>query len=193
MSEPLETILSKAITESIEVKRAVISSMLGPIATAAEWLVETLQHGNKILLFGNGGSAADSQHIAAEFVGRFERERRALPAIALTTDTSILTALTNDHSGEIIFARQIEALGKPGDLALAYSTSGNSANVLAGIRAARVAGMRVIGFTGEGGGEMADLCDLTLRVPSRRTSRIQEAHITISHAICEAVDSALFD
>lgn len=179
--------------DSIAVKQAVLDQMVGESAEAAEWVAETLRRGNKLLLFGNGGSAADSQHIAAEFIGRFERERRALPAIALTTDTSILTALTNDYSGEIVFARQVEALGNAGDLVIAYSTSGNSPNVLAGIRAARAKGLRVVGFTGEGGGEMAELCDLTLRVPSRRTSRIQEAHITISHAICEAVDSALFD
>ena len=193
MDEALISILRDSITESIAVKRAVLDQMLNPSATAAEWVAETLRRGNKLLLFGNGGSAADSQHIAAEFIGRFERERRALPAIALTTDTSILTALTNDYSGEIVFARQVEALGNPGDLVIAYSTSGNSPNVLAGIRAARAQGLRVVGFTGEGGGEMAELCDLTLQVPSRRTSRIQEAHITISHAICEAVDSALFD
>lgn len=182
-----------SLRESLAVKQAVLDSMTDAIVTAADLITAALRGGNKLLFFGNGGSAADSQHIAAEFIGRFERERRALPAIALTTDTSILTALTNDYSGEIVFARQVEALGNPGDLAIAYSTSGNSPNVLAGIRAARARGLRVVGFTGEGGGEMAELCDLTLRVPSRRTSRIQEAHITISHAICEAVDSALFD
>jgi D-sedoheptulose 7-phosphate isomerase len=185
--------LSGTISESIRVKQAVLDGMLAEIATAAEWTAETLRRGNKLLLFGNGGSAADSQHIAAEFIGRFERERRALPAIALTTDTSILTALTNDYSGEVIFARQVEALGQPGDLAIVYSTSGNSPNVIAGIKAAHERGLRVLGLTGEDGGKMAELCDLTLRVPSRRTSRIQEAHITISHAICEAVDRALFD
>jgi D-sedoheptulose 7-phosphate isomerase len=185
-------LLRDAIGESIRVKQAVLEGMLEEIATAAGWVTETLRRGNKLLIFGNGGSAADSQHIAAEFIGRFERERRALPAIALTTDTSILTALTNDYSGDIIFARQVEALGQPGDLAIVYSTSGNSPNVLAGISAARAKGLRVIGFTGEAGGKMAELCDLTLRVPSRRTSRIQEAHITISHALCEVVEADLF-
>jgi D-sedoheptulose 7-phosphate isomerase len=185
-------LLRDAIGESIRVKQAVLEGMLEEIATAAGWVTETLRRGNKLLIFGNGGSAADSQHIAAEFIGRFERERRALPAIALTTDTSILTALTNDYSGDIIFARQVEALGQPDDLAIVYSTSGNSPNVLAGISAARAKGLRVIGFTGEGGGKMAELCDLTLRVPSRRTSRIQEAHITISHALCEVVEADLF-
>ena len=181
-----------AIKESIAVKQAIRDGLTDTIVTASEWVATTLRRGNKLLLFGNGGSAADAQHIAAEFIGRFERERRALPAIALTTDTSILTALTNDYSGEVIFARQVEALAQPGDLAIAYSTSGNSPNVLAGISAARAKGLRVIGLTGEGGGKMAELCDLTLRVPSRRTSRIQEAHITISHAICEVVEADLF-
>jgi len=184
--------LESAIRESIEVKQAVLENMLGEIASAGRLIAETLRSGNKLLLFGNGGSAADAQHIAAEFIGRFERERRALPAIALTTDTSILTALTNDYSGEVIFARQVEALGQPGDLVIVYSTSGNSPNVLAGINAARAKGLRVVGLTGEGGGKMAELCDLILRVPSRRTSRIQEAHITISHALCEVVEADLF-
>ena len=185
--------LGDAIRESISVKQAVLEGMLEEIATAARWIAGTLRRGNKLLLFGNGGSAADSQHIAAEFVGRYERERRALPAIALTTDTSILTALTNDYGGEIIFARQVEALGQPGDLVLAYSTSGNSPNVLAGIRAAHGRGLQVIGFTGESGGKIAEESDLALRVPSRRTSRIQESHITISHAICEVVEAVLLE
>jgi D-sedoheptulose 7-phosphate isomerase len=192
MSNLSKDLLTAAIGDSIRVKQAVLEQMLEEIATAAGWVTETLRRGNKLLLFGNGGSAADAQHIAAEFIGRFERERDALPAIALTTDTSILTALTNDYSGEVIFARQVEALGQPGDLVLAYSTSGNSPNVLAGISAAQRKGLRVVGLTGEGGGKMAELCDLILRVPSRRTSRIQEAHITISHALSEVVEADLF-
>jgi D-sedoheptulose 7-phosphate isomerase len=192
MDGTINSYLESAIRESIEVKQAVLENMLGEIASAGRLIAETLRSGNKLLLFGNGGSAADAQHIAAEFIGHFERERRALPAIALTTDTSILTALTNDYSGEVIFARQVEALGQPGDLVLAYSTSGNSPNVLAGISAAQRKGLRVVGLTGEGGGKMAELCDLILRVPSRRTSRIQEAHITISHALSEVVEADLF-
>lgn len=182
-----------SIRESLAVKQAVLDSMTDDISTAADWMAAALRGGNKLLFFGNGGSAADSQHMAAEFIGRFEKERRALPAIALTTDTSILTALSNDYSTSVVFARQIEALGQPGDLAIAYSTSGNSPNVIAGIRAARARGLRVIGFTGETGGEMAELCDLALRVPSSRTSRIQEAHITISHALCEVVEADLLE
>ena len=180
-----------SLRESLAVKQAVLDSMTDAIVTAADWMTAALRGGNKLLFFGNGGSAADSQHMAAEFIGRFEKERRALPAIALTTDTSILTALSNDYSASVVFARQIEALGRPGDVAFALSTSGNSPNVLEGLRAAAANGLRTIGLTGESGGLMAELCDLTLRVPSRRTARIQESHITICHALCEAIESSL--
>src|SRR5262249_8711659 len=156
--------LIASIQESIAIKQAILTSMMHQIVTAAEWMTATLRSGNKLLLFGNGGSAADSQHIAAEFVGRFEKERRAWPAIALTTDTSILTALGNDYGINVIFARQIEALGQSGDLVLAFSTSGNSPNVLEGVQAARTKGLHVIGFTGEDGGKLAGLCDLALCV-----------------------------
>lgn len=185
--------LMASIEESIAVKQAILASMLGPIMTAADWIIAALHAGHKLLLFGNGGSAADAQHIAAEFVGRFEKERRAWPAIALTTDTSILTALGNDYGADVIFARQIEALGQPGDVVLAFSTSGNSPNVLEGVRAARAKGLRVIGFTGEDGGKLAPLCDLALRVPSRRTARIQEGHMVICHALCEVTETALLE
>jgi D-sedoheptulose 7-phosphate isomerase len=185
--------LMASIEESIAVKQAILASMLDSIMTAADWMTAALHAGHKLLLFGNGGSAADAQHIAAEFVGRFEQHRRAWPAIALTTDTSILTALGNDYSIDVIFARQIEALGQPGDVVLAFSTSGNSVNVLAGVRAARAQGVRVIGFTGEDGGKLAPLCDLALRVPSRRTARIQEGHMVICHALCEVTETALLE
>ena len=191
MTSKLYSRLAASIQESIAVKQAILESMIGPIATAADWITTTLRSGHKMLLFGNGGSAADSQHIAAEFIVRFEKERRAWPAIALTTDTSILTALGNDYSMDIVFARQIEALGQSGDLVLAFSTSGNSPNVLEGVKAARAKGLRIIGLTSESGGKLAGLCDLALCVPSRRTSRIQEAHITICHALCEVVEAAL--
>jgi D-sedoheptulose 7-phosphate isomerase len=183
--------LKASILESIAVKQAVLAGMLGALATAATWMIETLRGGHKLLLFGNGGSAADAQHIAAEFVGRFEQERRPWPAIALTTDTSALTALGNDYGVEVIFARQVEALGQPGDLVLAFSTSGNSPNVLRAVHSARAQGLKVIGLTGETGGQLAALCDLALCVPSRRTARIQEAHIMICHALCEVVEAAL--
>jgi D-sedoheptulose 7-phosphate isomerase len=187
----LQSLIVKSLQESIAVKQAIVDSLMEPISTAASWMIETLRNGHKLLLFGNGGSAADAQHIAAEFIGRFEKERRAWPAIALTTDTSVLTALGNDYGVETIFARQIEALGQPDDLAFAISTSGNSPNVLAGVAAAKAKGLRVIGFTGENGGQLAMLCDLALCVPSRRTARIQEGHLAILHALCEVVELGL--
>jgi D-sedoheptulose 7-phosphate isomerase len=143
------------------------------------------------LICGNGGSAADAQHIAAEFVGRYETERRALPAIALTTDTSALTALANDYGFERVFARQVEALAQPGDCLIAISTSGNSPNVIAAVMTARSLGCRVIGMTGAKGKKLASLSDACLMVPSDRTARIQEAHITIAHIWCELVDEAV--
>ncbi len=183
--------VTEALEESIAVKRAVIDTLAAEIATAAEWIAATLRGGGTLLLFGNGGSAADAQHIAAEFTGRFERDRRPWPALALTTDTSALTALVNDYGAEHVFARQVQALGRKGDLAIALSTSGNSANVVEAVVAARARGIRVVGLTGETGGRLAPLCDLALRVPSRRTPRIQEAHIAICHAMCEVVEAAL--
>ncbi len=179
--------------ESITVKQAVLANMLDSIATVADWLAETLGSGHKLLLFGNGGSAADAQHIAAEFVGRFEKERQAWPAIALTTDTSALTALANDYGVETIFARQVAALGQPGDLAFAISTSGNSPNVLAAVEVAAARGLRVVGFTGEQGGKLARLCDITLCMPSSRTARIQEAYMLVLHVLCEVTEAALFE
>jgi D-sedoheptulose 7-phosphate isomerase len=179
------------IEESIAVKQAMIEPLADSIVEAADWVATCLRSGGKLLLFGNGGSAADAQHIAAELVGRFRRERRALPALALTTDTSVLTALANDSGVEALFARQVEALGREGDVAIALSTSGESANVVAAIQSAGASGIRTIGLTGEAGGRVAELCDLTLRVPSAVTARIQEAHILIGHVVCELVERAL--
>ena len=186
-----EGIVIASLEESIRVKRAVIESLVPSICTAASWITECLQRGGKVLLAGNGGSAADAQHVAAEFVGRFERERKAYPAICLSTDTSVLTAIGNDYSVDLMFARQVEALGKREDVFLGYSTSGNSPNVVRAAVRARAIGMKVISFCGETGGELARESDLALCVPSRRTARIQEAHITISHAICEIVEADL--
>ncbi len=152
---------------------------------------EILRGGGKILLMGNGGSAADAQHIAAELVGRFEKERRGLAAIALTTDTSILTAVANDFHFEQIFARQLEALARPGDLVIGLSTSGNSANVLEAFRVARSLGVKTIAMAGKDGGELARRADLALVVPSQHTARIQEVHITLGHILCAAVDDLL--
>lgn len=148
----------------------------------------SLRQGGKILFMGNGGSAADAQHLAAEFVGRFVKERRGLPAIALTTDTSILTAVGNDYGFDQVFTRQIEALVRPGDIVVGISTSGNSPNVVQALTVAKDMGAVTIGMTGESGGKMALICDLCIQVPSKTTARIQEAHILIGHIVCAAVD-----
>lgn len=157
---------------------------------AAELVIAALRRGNKLMLCGNGGSAADSQHIAAEIIGRFETERAALPAIALTTDTSILTAVGNDYGYQQIFARQVAGLGSSGDVLIAYSTSGNSANVLAAVEIAREKKITVVSLTGKGGGKLGALADVDLCVPSDNTARIQEGHAFLGHALCSAIDGA---
>ena len=180
-----------ALEEHINVFTSLISNCSDQIEKTAEILIHTFASGGKILICGNGGSAADAQHLAAEFVGRYESERKALPAIALTTDTSALTALANDYDFERVFARQVEALAYSGDCLIAISTSGNSANVIAAVMAARAQGCKVIGLTGTSGKKLASLCDACVMVPSGRTSRIQEVHITIAHIWCERVDQWL--
>lgn len=160
------------------------------IKKACEMAVDTLKNGGKILLCGNGGSAGDAQHIAAELTGRYKTERKALAGIALTTDTSALTAIGNDYGYEFVFSRQLEALGQSGDLLIAISTSGNSANVLKALKSAREMGVRTLGLSGRSGGAMNELCDLNLVVPSSDTPRIQEMHILIGHTICQAIDDA---
>lgn len=162
------------------------------IERCALLLVETLQRGGKILLMGNGGSAADAQHFAAELVGRFLMERRALPAIALSTDTSILTAVGNDYGFDEIFKRQVEALAAPGDVAIGISTSGRSSNVCLALVAARARGCGTVGLLGRDGGVMADLVDVNLCVPVNATPRIQEAHVTMIHILCDLVEKQLF-
>lgn len=149
----------------------------------------TIQNGGKILIMGNGGSAADSQHIAAEIVGRFKKERKGMPAIALTTDTSILTSVGNDYGYDYIFARQIEALCRPEDLVIGITTSGNSANVVRAIEAAKAIGATTVGLTGGTGGKLKELCDFNLVMPSNVTARIQEAHIFVGHSLCEILES----
>jgi D-sedoheptulose 7-phosphate isomerase len=161
-------------------------------AQAAALVVTALRAGRKLLLCGNGGSAADAQHWAGELVSRFYYDRPGLPAIALTTDTSILTAIGNDYGYDRVFSRQVEALGQQGDVLFAISTSGNSKNVIAAIEAARARGIAVVGFTGESGGAMAGLCDLCIRIPSPSTPRIQEGHEVLGHAICAMVEAAIF-
>jgi len=185
------TLLQRSLQEHLEAIQALLESSLGEIELAGALITATLNQGGKILLCGNGGSAADSQHIAAELVGRYELHRRAWPAIALTTDTSALTALSNDYGYEDVFARQVEALAKPGDLLLALSTSGTSANVIKAAETARRLGCKVIALTGAGAEPLASLCDLAVVVPSMRTSRVQEAHITIGHLWCELIDAEL--
>ncbi len=162
------------------------------VARAAQMIVESIRNGGKLLIFGNGGSAADAQHIAAELTFRMGRLRKALPAIALTTDSSILTAIANDHSFDYVFARQIEALGRKGDVALAISTSGNSANVVEAVRLARSTGIATIGLLGANGGALGSLVDLALIVPHPETPRIQETHLVIAHIICQLIEDELF-
>lgn len=180
--------------DSIQAKQDAAELMPGPIAAGIEALTQCLINGGKILACGNGGSAADSQHFAAELVGRFEAERQELAAIALTTDSSILTAVANDYSFSQIFARQVRALGHAGDTLLAISTSGNSANVIEAIRAAHEADMRVVALTGKGGGEIGEMLkddDIHLCVPAERTARIQEIHLLVIHCLCDGIDALL--
>ncbi len=181
--------IEKIFNDSIVVKQATFTKNSDAIVAAAEIILKCLKSGRKIFFFGNGGSAAESQHIAAEYIGRFQKERRALPAIALTTDTSIITALGNDYSFDIIFARQLEGLAQAGDVAYGISTSGNSKNVVAGIKKAKELGLKTITLTGNTGGELAKLSDVSIIIPSPITARIQESHLCVSHTICELVEA----
>ncbi len=181
----------RSLNQHLETFHSLIRDCSSQIEECAAIIVDTITLGRKILICGNGGSAADAQHIAAEFVGRYETERRALPAIALTTDTSALTALANDYDFERIFSRQVDALAADGDCLIGISTSGNSRNVIAAVMAARRKGCRIIGMTGANGKKLSALCDAALMVPSERTARIQEAHITVAHIWCEIVDETI--
>jgi D-sedoheptulose 7-phosphate isomerase len=167
----------------------VIDSLTGDIEAACEMIVTTLKNGNKVLLAGNGGSAADAQHIAAELSGRFVKERKALPGIALTTDTSAITSIANDYGYEYVFSRQLEALAQPGDLFIGISTSGNSEGILNALKSARKLNCKTLGLSGRNGGKMNGLCDLNIIVPSEVTARVQEMHILIAHILCKAVDN----
>ena len=180
--------ISGSLSEHMDVVQLLASDMIDAIEACGKRIIETFKSGNKVMVCGNGGSAADAQHIAAEFVGRYETERRGLPAIAFTTDTSALTAVSNDFGFERVFARQVEALGADGDCLIAISTSGESPNVIAAVMAARNLGCTVVGLTGSKGKKLASLCDACVMVPSDRTARIQESHITIAHIWCEMVD-----
>ena len=187
-SEQDREVVVRTIEESILVKQGVLRTMVPELLQAAGYLTDSLNAGGKLILFGNGGSAGDAQHIAAELVGRFERERRALPAIALTTNSSTLTAIGNDYDYSKIFSRQVEAWARPGDVVIGITTSGNSPNVLEGIAVAKSKGAKTIGLTGEKGGKLASKVDLCLRVPSSNTARIQESHIMIGHLLCLLIE-----
>jgi len=189
----MEELIVRAFEESADVKLSFVKKNLKTIISVVELIVEAFHEGNKVMLFGNGGSAADAQHIAAEFVNRFMIERPPLPAMALTTDTSVITSIGNDYKFDDIFLKQIKALGKEGDIAWGISTSGNSPNVLKALKEAKKMGLKTIGLTGKDGGKMAKMVDFLLNVESNVTARIQETHITLSHVICELVDIKLFN
>ncbi len=181
-----------ALSESISLKQRFAAEQGEKVVAAAQMLAESLRAGGKIMLFGNGGSAADAQHIAAEFVNRFQIERPPLAALALTTDTSILTAIANDYDFREVFAKQVKALGRPGDVAWGLSTSGASANVAEALSAARELGLKTLALSGRDGGPVAAQADIALVAPSHNTPRIQEVHITIGHVLCDLVDYLLF-
>lgn len=191
----IESNIQAIFNASIETKQQAISAVAGPIAAAVEKMVSQLKNGNKILSCGNGGSAADAQHFSAELLCRFEMERPSLPAIALTTDTSTLTAVSNDYHFDQIFARQISSLGQKDDVLLAISTSGNSPNVVEAIKMAHERGMQIVALTGRDGGKMATLLkenDVEIRVPSDVTARIQEVHLLAIHCFCDQIDKVMF-
>ncbi len=192
MSNAMEDVVAKALSESLRVKEDFIKKHISSLIRVAETIAMGFRNGRKLMICGNGGSAADAQHLAAEFVNRFQLERRPLPALALTTDTSIITSVANDYSYDEVFSKQIKALGVEGDILLAISTSGKSANILSAIRAAREKGLYTVVFIGGGGGDMIKLVDLALVVDSESTPRIQEAHLLAEHLICELVDYILF-
>lgn len=189
--ELIDRIVERA-NRSLSVKYRFFAAQAGDVARAALMLIAAVRAGKKILLFGNGGSAADAQHIAAELVNRYQIERPGIAAIALTTDTSILTSIANDTTYDEAFSRQIDALGQEGDVAIAITTSGRSPNVIRGVQAARKRGLQTIGLLGKDGGAVKDLVDLPLIVPSSSTSHIQEVHITVGHILCELIEQSLY-
>ena len=188
--EGLAATLRDRVLTSADVKRQ-LADQLDDAVAVAELLVESILAGHKLLLFGNGGSAADAQHIAAELIGHYYLERRPLPALALTVDTSALTAIGNDYSFDLVFARQVDALGQPGDVAIGLSTSGNSRNVVEGLRSAQHKGLRTVAMTGRNGGLAAELADVCVRIPSTDTPRIQESHILLGHVWAEIIEAAV--
>lgn len=183
----------RAFEDSAEVKRKFVREYADKIAQTAQLIARALREGRKVLLFGNGGSATDASHIAAEFVGRYQKDRAPLPAIALGSDPAAVTCISNDYGYEEVFARQIRAHGQKGDIAIAISTSGNSPNVLKGVEAAKACGLVTIGWTGQNGRKLAALVDHAFIVPSAVTARIQETHITLGHVLCELIEGELFE
>jgi D-sedoheptulose 7-phosphate isomerase len=186
----MQSIIKFEFEEHLKTSQATFESIGHSVEVAAKLCLECLKNGNKILIFGNGGSAADAQHIAAELVGRYKTERKGLAAIALTTDTSALTAIGNDFGYDCVFDRQVEALANTGDVAIGISTGGSSANVASALKLAKDLDCKTIGFSGRGGGEMNELCDINIVVPAQDTARIQEMHIVIGHTICHLIDLA---
>jgi D-sedoheptulose 7-phosphate isomerase len=187
-----EDLVRRTLSETIALHERVRQANLQPVLDAAAAIAGSFRGGGKLLLFGNGGSAADAQHVAAEFVGRFQRERAALAAIALTADTSVLSSIGNDYAFERVFARQVEALGRQGDVAFGISTSGRSPNVLAGLTTARERGLKTLALTGGDGGAIGKAADTHLNVASDSTARVQEVHRTLLHAICDLVERGMF-
>jgi len=190
----MQNIIQKAFADGVELRRRCAAELAGPISQAAECMIDCLQNGGKILTCGNGGSSSDAQHFAGELVNRFEIDRPALPSIALTSDASVITSIANDSAYEEVFARQVEALGAKGDVLLAISTSGNSANVNRAVEVAAGKGMRIIAMTGKDGGKLAGMpgIDTLLNIPHAATPRVQEMHITCLHILCSLIDDSLY-
>ena len=188
----MQSIIKHEFSEHLKASKKTMESIGKPIEIAAKLCIDSLKNSNKILIFGNGGSAADAQHIAAELVGRYKTERKGLSAIALTTDTSAITSIANDYGYLHVFDRQVEALANEGDVVIGISTSGGSANVISALRLANNLGCKTIGLSGKGGGEFNSLCDVNIIVPSEDTPRIQEMHIVIGHTICHLIEQSIF-
>jgi D-sedoheptulose 7-phosphate isomerase len=184
--------IESSLNESIKIRAEILSSSVERVAQIANILVEAFKAGHSLYLMGNGGSAADAQHISGELVGRFKKDRKPLPALALTTDTSVLTAIANDFGYDLCFERQVDAFVKEGDVVFGLSTSGNSANIINAVQSAKKKGAITIAFTGKGGGRLKDHVDVCLEIPSTDTARIQECHITIGHILCSIIEKELF-
>jgi D-sedoheptulose 7-phosphate isomerase len=192
MKNKIDDFIRDIIQESIRIKQAILDEKLEDIIRATEIIIGAFKNKRKVLFFGNGGSASDAQHLAAEFINRFLFDRPALPAIALTTDTSVLTSIANDSDYRFIFSRQIEALGDKGDVAIGITTSGTSSNVVEGLEKARIMGMKTVAFIGGKAGDLGEKVDIIISVPSTSTPRIQEAHIMLGHIICQLVEEGMF-